>query len=304
MQTASDDVKPTSPRMLFSRRRQPPVQEVETACDISAPVDVKRNTHLSFRAESGILSGSSHLIGEHDHLALFFGSSLTSQPRETLDPYPDRIPSMLILLARHMVENGTITTPGIFRVSPEIQIVRRAREQLNHGLGIKEALMNIRMVETQHYTVCELLKDWFRSLEPNCLLKPLTTSAMREVSASSTPESTWRRLLKALNEPSQVAVFMWLMDFLAFVSSHDKDNLMTTSCLVRVFTPSLWYHPKSAESKQVLEEVIDIVQRCLDYARSSRVDVWSGLYHLSTRDKLKARFRHLGESSSWISNRS
>lgn len=131
---------------------------LETAAggpNVSSPKNARKTGHVSFRPGTGAFSG----LEVREDMCLYFGAPLTGQPRTPLAGYKDRIPSILVLLAKELRVREGFETEGIFRISAGSGAVEKARDVLNMGLGIT-ALSK----EEGPHVCAALIKDWFRSL--------------------------------------------------------------------------------------------------------------------------------------------
>lgn len=225
---------------------------------VSAPTEAKQIAHVSYRATTGLFAG----LDFSSNLQLFFGVSLSSQPRVVVSKYEERLPSILILLAQSLVTRDGLVAEGIFRVPAENEAFKRARAALNAGRGVF-ALEN----EEGPYIIASLIKDYLRSL-PSALLGVLSRQDIERLAKEDqTPDMVFEQVKDKLQEPAK-SVWLWLVDFLALVSTHSEMNKMVPKALGSVFAPTLWFEDddkQSMDSFAIATDMSFVLQKCIQH---------------------------------------
>lgn len=268
---------------------------------VSSPTNFHRVAHISYRAATGVFSGLDFSLNTQ----LFFGAPITSQPRVDVEGYSERLPSILILLAKSLIERDGLKTEGIFRVPAEAAALQRSRAALNAGRGMF-ALEH----EDGPHIVAGLIKDWFRSL-PQSLLGKISAYVFKEnlVNMNLPDEELFETVCNLLEEPNK-SVFCWIIDLLSMVCVHGKENLMTPKALSVVFAPSLW-SDVSTESFEVLNNVARVIEKCITFESTSRPEsMKSKEEQLSSIDLSNAKPHNnelydeeIDEDSEWVKKR-
>lgn len=223
---------------------------------VSSPKMVSKVAHVSFKPQTGEYIGL-ELLGD-DTGVLFFGAPLKAQPRIPVAGYHDRIPAILVLLAKEMRNRKGFEAEGIFRVSAERDSLNLARDALNVGHGMEAVDPN-----SGPHTMSCLIKDWFRSLpEGGSCLGPLSPETLAAFSKPEIQKSdpTWEKLLftdDLLPEPNR-STFVWILDLMLIVCENESKNRMNERALSIVIAPSIWEAPKSFPPLQAMNAVKDV----------------------------------------------
>jgi hypothetical protein len=223
---------------------------------VSSPKMVSKVAHISFKPDTGKYTGLEILGDEMG--ALFFGAPLKAQPRKALAGYHDRVPSILVLLARELRLRNGFEAEGIFRVSAERDSLNVARDALNIGHGMEAVDPN-----SGPHTISCLIKDWFRSLpEGGSCLGPLSPTVLATFAKSENAkvDAVWEKLLftdEALPEPNRTT-FLWMLDLMVEVCERESKNRMNERALSIVIAPSIWEAPKSFPPLQAMNAVKDV----------------------------------------------
>jgi len=227
--------------------------EVEAPVEISTPTNFKRVGHVSYRAATGLFSGLDSPI------SLFFGVPITAQPRMEVEGYADRIPSIIVLLAREMIKRDGLKAEGIFRVPGESDAVQKSKAALNSGRGM-QALES----EDSPHLFASLIKDWFRSLESSeVILQNITSNEITRMAKDTVPvQQTYDELCNFLPEPNR-SIFVWLIDLLAIVCVHTDSNLMSPQAMATVFSPTLYAPEVTMASFALVVNVTKLIEKCI-----------------------------------------
>lgn len=246
---------------FFSKPARPASRsEVDAPLQISAPTDFRKVGHVSYRAATGFFSGLDAPVD------VFFGVPLTCQPRVEVEGYVERIPSILVLLAREMIKLDGLNQEGLFRVPGESTLVDMSRKALNAGKGL-QALDN----EVTPHVLASLIKNWFRSLPDEVsILKGLPVAELVQmVKDKKEPGEIYERVCGCLSEPNK-SMFMWITDLLAVVCDHHEQTLMTPKALATVFSPTLFVFQVSMESFGLMTDVACVLEKCILYSLMMR----------------------------------
>ena len=223
---------------------------------VSSPKMVSKVAHVSFRPETGQYIGL-EMLGD-DAAVLFFGAPLKAQPRSALPGYNDRVPSILILLAKELKKRKGLETEGVFRVSAERESLNLARDALNVGHGMEAVDPS-----SGPHTMSCLIKDWFRSLpEGGSCLGPLTPEMLAMFARPDVAknDAMWDKLLFSddfIPEPNR-STFLWMLDLMLLVCENESKNRMNERALSIVIAPSIWEAPKSFPPMQAMNAVKDV----------------------------------------------
>jgi len=223
---------------------------------VSSPKMVSKGLHIAFQADTGKYVGLEQLGDDAGNL--FFGAPLKAQPRSPLPGYNDRVPSILILLAKELRARGGLDAEGVFRVSAERDSLNLARDALNVGHGMEAV-----DPKSGPHTMSCLIKDWFRSLpEGGSCLGPLSPETLAQFSQPDVQknDAMWEKLLFTdgfLPEPNRTT-FLWMLDLMLLVSERESVNRMNDRALSIVIAPSIWEAPKSFPPLQAMNAVKDV----------------------------------------------
>jgi len=226
---------------------------------VSKPTSTRRISHAAL--EGAALTGSLTLPSDFN---LYFGAPLNQQPRTALPGYADRVPTVLVILARDMVARKGLLIEGIFRVTPEMASLKTTKDALNRGDGL---LSNVDPVVS-----AGLIKDFFRSL-PEALLASVPPTVLAELGDASTAgvDAKWNQLLfgSVLSEP-QRSTFVWILDLMSLVLEEGATNRMSPSALGVVFAPSLYFtKDMDMSAMNRTKDVQSIVQGALEFVMRS-----------------------------------
>mmetsp|Transcript_19118 Transcript_19118/g.37535 ORF Transcript_19118/g.37535 Transcript_19118/m.37535 type:complete len:337 (+) Transcript_19118:1083-2093(+) len=227
--------------------------------DISEPSDFKHNFHATFDTDTIRFTG---LPSEWNQQASVFhkqfGVSLRKVPRVYVEGYPARIPAILVLLRRQLIDHGGLHHEGVFRVSANKSRQELYKQQLDAGQF--EGCQS----EDDAPCMAALIKEWFRALPKpllNCLPQEIIENTPRQVDT----ELAVSELLDALPEPNK-SIFLWLIELLADTAKFKEENLMNEKALGIVLAPNLYTVPEECsplEMVGLMESAVSTVQCCL-----------------------------------------
>ena len=135
------------------------------------------------------------------HMNQQFGVAYGSVPKSTVEGYPERIPSVLVMMKRHLVQNNGRDQVGIFRLAPDRDDCDFVKNQINSGTFESVDDVNV---------IANLIKVWFRDM-PSGLLNTIedeTIYKIADLPTEKVPEeyvgaSEGRPLPPGTNPPPQ-----------------------------------------------------------------------------------------------------
>jgi len=136
-----------------------------------------------------------------------------------------KVPVILGLMRRSLVEYGGISQEGIFRLAGEQTEIRRIKETMN-----KKEFSSSNDVNT----IASLIKIWFREL-PTPILNALPAESI----FYSSDINDCVTAFNTLPEP-QKTLLDWLLQLLIMTSSNSSINKMTAQNLAIVVAPNLY----------------------------------------------------------------
>ena len=166
-----------------------------------------------------------------------FSVPLEYQTKSQVFPYEHKIPTILIALADHIVKHKGMETEGIFRITPNRSEAHDVRKRICSGeLDPK--------CEDPH-VFAHLMKQYFRDLPTNLMGKLASTASLSIIenemnkSPYNRDEPNISNVLRNDVQSEHLAVLLWLLDFLALVSSFEHKNRMSPKALSVVMAPNM-----------------------------------------------------------------
>jgi len=146
--------------------------------------------------------------------------------------YKSRIPSVLVQLKKHLIEEHGLSTEGIFRIAPDGEDLTYQKQKINEGRwdGCNDV-----------HIISGLIKIWFREL-PVHLLDGLP---IEKVSSAET-EDACAKLIGEMKEP-YASCLLWLLDLCVDIAANASVNKMTSKNLGIVMGPNL-FTPNSEDA--------------------------------------------------------
>ncbi|EGC38160.1 hypothetical protein DICPUDRAFT_29142 [Dictyostelium purpureum] len=164
---------------------------------------------------------------------------------ESVDDEGYRVPAILSLMKKSLIENGGLQQEGIFRLAGEQTEIKRLKEQMNKNDFTSSNDIN---------TIASLIKIWFRELPT-----PILNSIPTEKIFYSTDVDECVQSAAQLPEP-QKSLLDWLMNLLLQVSSFSDVNKMTAQNLAIVVAPNLY----DVSSSNPMEGLV-LSQKCVQF---------------------------------------
>ncbi|KAH9261485.1 hypothetical protein BASA81_000141 [Batrachochytrium salamandrivorans] len=247
---------------MQAKERGVEVGEVIKNAVISGPSNVKQEMQVVFDAKTLRYTGIPDGWADEAHKQ--YGVPLATCPRETVEGYPDRIPSVLVMLKKRFQQLGGPSTDGVFRLAPDGQDVADAKFLINTG----DALKSVDTTKDPH-VVANLIKQFYRELKPAKILNCLSKDRVVTISALADLSMVGKEIM-GLPEPNR-SCFLWLLDLLAEVAALADSNRMTPTNLAIVLSPNLYdAGPMDPFEELVLsQKVAALTSNCLKWRIST-----------------------------------
>ncbi|KAM7273824.1 hypothetical protein ACFE04_028488 [Oxalis oulophora] len=203
------------------------------AMEIGLPSNVRHVTHVTFDRFNGFLGLP---VEFQPHLptrppsasATVFGVS-TESMQLSYDTRGNSVPTILLLMQRHLYIQGGLQAEGLFRINAENSQEEYVREQLNRGVipeGIDvHCLAGLIKVD--------IVPAWFREL-PTGVLDSLEPE---DVIQSQTEEDCVH-LVRQL-PPTESSLLDWAINLMTDVVQHEHLNKMNARNIAMVFAPNM-----------------------------------------------------------------
>lgn len=145
------------------------------------------------------------------------------------------LPKLLLRLWSALITVGGLKREGVFRHPADKKKLSAAKQRLNPRDDYSPLEENNGgLVGAGADVICELIKTWFRRLNPK-LLDFLTSESL----TIAAEDDQIQKVILSLPEP-QYSVFLWLLDRIKEISSYNKYNSMTVKSLAVMLAPSLY----------------------------------------------------------------
>lgn len=203
-------------------------REDESSLDISWPTEVRHVSHVTFDRFNGFLGLPTDLEPELPPKAPSASVSVFGVSAKSMQcSYDDRgnsVPTILLMMQRHLYLEGGLKAEGIFRINAENSQEEYVRDQLNkgavpHGIDV--------------HCLAGLIKAWLREL-PAGVLDTLTPEQVMHCNT----EEECTRLVKLL-PPTEAALLDWAINLMADVVQHEQYNKMNARNIAMVFAPNM-----------------------------------------------------------------
>lgn len=196
--------------------------------EIGWPSNVRHVAHVTFDRFNGFLGLPVELEPEVPRRAPsasanVFGVS-TESMQLSFDARGNSVPTILILMQRHLYAQGGLQAEGIFRINGENSQEEYVRDQLNRGI-IPEGV--------DMHCLAGLIKAWFREL-PTAVLDSLSPEQVMQ----SQSEEECAQLVRLL-PPTEAALLDWAVNLMADVAQMEHLNKMNARNIAMVFAPNM-----------------------------------------------------------------
>lgn len=203
-------------------------REDASSMDISWPTEVRHVSHVTFDRFNGFLGLPTELEPEVTRKAPSASASVFGVSAKSMQcSYDDRgnsVPTILLMMQRHLYLEGGLKAEGIFRINAENNQEEYLRDQLNkgvvpHGIDV--------------HCLAGLIKAWLREL-PTGVLDSLTPEQVVHCNT----EEDCSQLVKLL-PPTEAALLDWAINLMADVVQHEQYNKMNARNIAMVFAPNM-----------------------------------------------------------------
>ncbi|XWS43404.1 hypothetical protein CRYUN_Cryun16bG0100700 [Craigia yunnanensis] len=206
------------------------ISESKELCsmEIGLPTNVRHVAHVTFDRFHGFLGLPVEFEPEVPRRAPsasanVFGVS-TESMQLSFDSRGNSVPTILLLMQRHLYAQGGLQAEGIFRINAENSQEEYVREQLNRGV-IPDGI--------DVHCLAGLIKAWFRELPSGVL-----DSIPPEQVIQSQSEEECARLVRLL-PPTEAALLDWAINLMADVVQLEHLNKMNARNIAMVFAPNM-----------------------------------------------------------------
>ncbi|XP_068649928.1 rho GTPase-activating protein 5-like isoform X1 [Aristolochia californica] len=264
--------------------------------DIGWPTDVRHVSHVTFDRFNGFLGLPVEFEPEVPRRvpsasANVFGVSAESM-QCSYDQRGNSVPTILLLMQRHLYLQGGLQAEGIFRINAENSQEQHVRDQLNKGIvphGIDK------------HCLAGLIKAWFREL-PTGVLDSLTPEQVMHCNT----EEECSELVKTL-PPTEAALLDWAINLMADVVQYENLNKMNARNIAMVFAPNMTQmaDPLTAliHAVQVMNFLKTLIIKTLrerEEAAAEMGGISSCSQSPSEKDRLSSPLKETGQSGSII----
>ncbi|OMO68335.1 PAK-box/P21-Rho-binding protein [Corchorus olitorius] len=196
--------------------------------EIGVPTNVRHVAHVTFDRFHGFLGLPVEFEPEVPRRAPsasanVFGVS-TESMQLSFDSRGNSVPTILLLMQRHLYAQGGLQAEGIFRINAENSQEEYVREQLNRGV-IPDGI--------DIHCLAGLIKAWFREL-PRGILDSLPPEQVIQ----SQSEEECAHLVRLL-PPTEASLLNWAINLMADVVQLEHLNKMNARNIAMVFAPNM-----------------------------------------------------------------
>ncbi|XP_027367390.1 rho GTPase-activating protein 5-like [Abrus precatorius] len=196
--------------------------------EIGMPSNVRHVAHVTFDRFNGFLGLPVEFEPEVPRRvpsasANIFGVS-TESMQLSYDARGNSVPTILLLMQRHLYAQGGLQAEGIFRINADNSQEEFVREQLNRGI-VPDGI--------DVHCLAGLIKAWFREL-PTGVLDPLSPEQVMQ----SQSEEECVQLVRLLPQ-TEATLLDWAINLMADVAQLEHLNKMNARNVAMVFAPNM-----------------------------------------------------------------
>ncbi|KAG4981066.1 hypothetical protein JHK82_034316 [Glycine max] len=196
--------------------------------DIGSPTNVRHVAHVTFDRFNGFLGLPVEFEPEVPRRppsasASVFGVS-TESMQLSYDSRGNSVPTILLLMQRHLYVQGGLQVEGIFRINADNGQEEHVRDQLN--LGVVPEGIDV-------HCLAGLIKAWFREL-PTGILDSLSPEQVMQCQT----EDECSELVRHLPH-TEASLLDWAINLMADVVLHEHVNKMNARNIAMVFAPNM-----------------------------------------------------------------
>ncbi|XP_020595095.1 rho GTPase-activating protein 2-like, partial [Phalaenopsis equestris] len=205
------------------------LREEEPAIDISWPSEVHHIAHVTFDRFHGFLGLPVEFELQVPRQAPSASLNVFGISPESMqcgyDSKGNSVPTILLLMQQRLCSQGGLKAEGIFRINPENEQEKEARQQLSK-LGVLPDGIDV-------HCLASLIKAWFREL-PEGVMDSLSPGQVLQCET----EEDYSELVKLL-PPTQNALLNWAVELMADVVEEENSNKMNARNIAMVFAPNM-----------------------------------------------------------------
>ncbi|KAK7312651.1 hypothetical protein VNO77_36685 [Canavalia gladiata] len=198
------------------------------AMEIGWPTNVRHVAHVTFDRFNGFLGLPVEFEPEvpttpPSASATVFGVS-TESMQLSYDTRGNSVPTILLLMQRHLYAQGGLQAEGIFRINADNSQEEYVRDQLNRGL-VPEGV--------DIHCLAGLIKAWFREL-PTGVLDSLSPEHVMQCQTEEECAELARQL-----PHTEASLLDWAINLMADVVQEEHLNKMNAHNIAMVFAPNM-----------------------------------------------------------------
>ncbi|XP_051134055.1 rho GTPase-activating protein 5 [Andrographis paniculata] len=231
------------------------------AMEIGWPTDVQHVNHVTFDRFDGFLGLPVEFEPEVPRRppsasATVFGVS-TESMQMSYDARGNSIPTILLLLQRHLYSQDGLQAEGIFRITAGNSQDEFVREQLNRGV-VPEGI--------DVHCLAGLIKAWFREL-PRGVLDSLSSEQVMQCQSEDDCDALVR-LLPA----TEAALLDWAVNLMADVVQEEHYNKMNSRNIAMVFAPNMTQMDDPLTALMYAVQVMNFLKTLIEKTLRERQD--------------------------------
>ncbi|XP_027341608.1 rho GTPase-activating protein 5-like [Abrus precatorius] len=239
--------------------------------DIGSPTNVRHVAHVTFDRFNGFLGLPVEFEPEVPRRppsasATVFGVS-TESMQLSFDSRGNSVPTILLLMQRHLYAQGGLKVEGIFRINADNGQEEHVRDQLN--LGVVPDDIDV-------HCLAGLIKAWFREL-PTGILDSLSQEQVMQCQT----EEECTELVRHLPH-TEASLLDWAINLMADVVEHEHLNKMNARNIAMVFAPNMTQmaDPYTAlvYAVQVMNFLKTLILRTVRERKDSVIESYPRLY--------------------------
>ncbi|KAL0460045.1 UNVERIFIED_CONTAM: Rho GTPase-activating protein 1 [Sesamum latifolium] len=188
--------------------------------------------------------------------ATVFGVS-TESMQLSYDPRGNSIPTILLLLQRHLYAQGGLQAEGIFRITAGNSQEEYVRDQLNRGV-VPEGI--------DVHCLAGLIKAWFREL-PRGVLDSLSPEQVMQCQSEEDCDALVRLL-----PPTEAALLDWAINLMADVVQEEHRNKMNARNIAMVFAPNMTQMADPLTALMYAVQVMNFLKTLIEKTLRERED--------------------------------
>ncbi|KAK7335628.1 hypothetical protein VNO80_27570 [Phaseolus coccineus] len=205
-----------------------PRKTISSIMDIGSPTNVRHVAHVTFDRFNGFLGLPVEFEPEVPRRppsasASVFGVS-TESMQLSYDSRGNSVPTILLLMQRHLYSQGGLQVEGIFRINADNGQAEHVRDQLNQGV-VPEGI--------DVHCLAGLIKAWFREL-PTGILDSLSPEQVMQCQTEEECAEIVRHL-----PHTEASLLDWAINLMTDVVQHEHVNKMNARNIAMVFAPNM-----------------------------------------------------------------